>query len=61
MNYAERIAFTPCPKLRRLAGLRGGCGFEPTPESEPDVMVLIQHVRIWPNGCADAWGVRGQA
>ena len=61
MNDAELVAVTLYPELRRLATLRAGGGWIFVHrESEPGVVVLTQGVRAWPDGWAEALGIRGQ-
>jgi hypothetical protein len=61
MNEAEQLAVTLYPELRRLAELRDGGGWRFVhKEAEPGVVVLTQGVRVWPDGSAEALGVRGQ-
>ena len=56
----DEAAFAVHPELRRLAELREGGGWLFTHfDVEHEVTELTTGVRVWPDGSADALGVRG--
>lgn len=58
----QQAAFVAHPELRHLAELRdsGGWTFRHY-DSEPEVTELTTGVRVWPDGSADALGIRGES
>jgi hypothetical protein len=57
MNDAERAAFATHRVLRLLAALRDRGGWRFTHREQDGDVVLINGIRVWPHGWADALGV----